>query len=87
MNITMIEVPTAAMSEETRAALVEADVITGIDVQSECEFTIFGTPPLESTVTLKRPAAMRVVQIRLHGTEGELDELLTLVRRLKGLDR
>jgi hypothetical protein len=62
-------------------------VITGVDVRTEHEFTIYGTPPLESTVSLKRPAAMRVVQVRIDSSSDELQRLVRLVRELKGPGR
>jgi len=49
------------------------------------EFTVFGTPALESTITMKKPSAMQVVQVPLDFNNGELEELAQLVRELKGL--
>ncbi len=79
----MIERPGRELTESERAALAQADVITGVDMQTEEEFTVFGTPPLESTVSMKRPAAMQIVQVRIHGRR-ELDELIELVQAVRG---
>lgn len=87
MGIITIEAPGAEISDEARAALTEADIVTVVDVRTECEFTVFGTPPLESTQTLKRPAAMQVVQVRIDTAGGGLERLAKLVRDLKGRGR
>ncbi len=84
MSVTTIDASGSRFSDEARAALAEADVITGLDVNTQREFTVFGTPPLESTVTLKRPSAMRVVQVRIDGSAGSLAKLVALVQDLKG---
>jgi hypothetical protein len=86
MSLITIEAPGPRPTDRERAALAEADVITGIDVQSQREFTLFGTPPLESTATLKRPSAMRVVQVRIDGSPAALERLIKLVRDLKSAD-
>jgi hypothetical protein len=83
MSIITIESPGPNLSDAERTALVEADIITGVDAE-EREFTVFGTPPLESTVSLRRPAAMRVVQVRIDGPAG-LATLTALVRSVKGM--
>ncbi len=85
MQVITIDVPGTRVSEDQRAALCEADVITGIDVHTEREYTVFGTPSLESTVSLKRPAAMRVVQVRIDDASGDLQRLIALVKKLRGL--
>jgi hypothetical protein len=68
---------------EDRAELAAADVIIAVDARTEREFTVFGTPPLESTVSLKRPAAMRVVRVSIEATSAELQKLIALVRQIK----
>jgi len=73
-----------SLSPESWRALVEADVILGHDTSHDREFTIFGTPPLESTSSFKRPSAMHVVQVAIDCENGELEELLTWVRSIKG---
>lgn len=85
MSLTTIELSGSQFNDELRTALADADIITGVDTNTEREFTVFGSPPLESTVTLKRPAAMRVVQVRLDGRDATIKKLLELVRELKGL--
>ena len=84
MSVVTIDVPVPQLSEESRTALTDADIIIGVDVHTQCEFTIFGTPPLESTISLRRPAAMRVVRVSIDGAAGELDRLIELVHKLKG---
>ena len=83
MSVLTIERPTKELTDSERAALAQADIITGVDVQTEEEFTVFGTPPLESTVSMKRPAAMQIVQVRIHGKR-DLDELVELVQTVRG---
>jgi len=72
------------LAAETRAILLEADVVIGVDLPSQREFTVFGTPAYESTVTMKKPSAMRIVQVRLDCARGQLEELAALVRDIKG---
>lgn len=86
MSVVTIEAPGPRPSQRERATLVEADVITGIDTSTEREFTLFGTPPLESTATLKRPNAMRIVKVRIDGSPASLERIIKLVRELKGFD-
>jgi hypothetical protein len=85
MKILPIEALAGEFDDDARAALAEADVIIGVDVASRREFTLYGTPSLESTMTLKRPSAMRVVQVLLDCQSGELEELAALVQDIKGL--
>ncbi|HEX5445913.1 MAG TPA: hypothetical protein VFW87_18945 [Pirellulales bacterium] len=72
---------------EARAALAEADVIIGIDQSSQRQFTVYGTPPLESTMSLKQLSAMKVVRVLLDCDKQELDALMAVVRRVKGPER
>lgn len=73
-----------ATSPEAQAALSAADVIIGVDLSTEREFTVFGTPALESTTSLKKLSAMRVVRVALAGQTRELERLIALVERIKG---
>lgn len=85
MQVITIDAPGPRVSDNERAALCEADIITGIDVRTEREYTVYGTPALESTVSMKRPAAMRVVQVRIDDASGDLERLIALVKKLRGL--
>lgn len=69
--------------KQARTALAEADVIVGLDASSQREFTVFGTPSLESSVTFKRPSAMRVVRVTVDCAAGELEQLAAMVRAVK----
>jgi hypothetical protein len=84
MEILVKESLGSGLGSETRAALVTADVIIGIDRTTGDEFTVFGTPALESTVSMKKPAAMQTVRVPIDCATGELEKLLTIVRSLKG---
>ena len=86
MSVITIESLGPAMDDALRAALEEADVVIGVDVATEREFTIFGTPPLESTCSLKRPSAMRIVRVPLDGKIWGLEKLIAAVRAVKGHD-
>ena len=72
------------MSESARAEIAEADVIVAVDTTSQAEFTVFGTPPLESTISLKHPLAMRTVRISFDRKSGGLDQVIATVKRVKG---
>jgi len=77
-------VPT--VSEKARAALVAADVVIGIDRQTEREFTVYGMPSLETTTLIRQPSAMQILRVIVDCNNQELDRLLVLVRDAKGLD-
>lgn len=85
MNTLSIDALRPDLSAEARSTILEADVVIGIDLLSLREFTVFGTPALESTVTMKKPSAMRVVQVTLNCASGDLDQLAAIVRDIKGL--
>jgi hypothetical protein len=86
MDVVEIASFDAALSERSRAALAEADVIIGIDTITQREFTVFGCPSLESTTSLKKPTAMRTVRVTVDCQSTELERLLALVRSVKGRD-
>jgi hypothetical protein len=72
------------LTAETRAVLAEADVIIGVDSVGQREFTIYGTPALEDSGSVKKPMALRTVRVVLDQRH-DLDELLALVQAIKGL--
>jgi hypothetical protein len=84
MDTIPIEMIVPNLTATARSALVEADVIIGVDTASQREFTVFGTPALESTMSLKRLSAMRVVRVTLDCSNKELERLIALVRGIKG---
>jgi hypothetical protein len=67
-----------------RRALARAEVIIGVDLPSQRQFTVFGTPALEETVIIGQTQALRTVRIDLNAEEGDLDKLVALVRVIKG---
>lgn len=67
-----------------RNALAEADVVLGIDVSTQREFTVFGTPALEETIRLPSEQALRTLRVELSEPNSDLDKLTALVRILKG---
>ena len=85
MKVLPIDALGSKLDEDTRALVAEADVIIGVDRLTQREFTVFGTPSLESTVTIKKPTAMQVVQVSLDFETGELEELAAIVREIKGI--
>lgn len=86
MDTIPIDMIVPEVTPAARAALVEADVIIGVDTMSQREFTVFGTPALESTASLKKLSAMRVVRVSLDCSSKELEKLMTLIRSVKGAD-
>jgi len=84
METITIDAIVPAPSARARAALAAADVIIGVDTASQREFTVFGTPALESTTSLKKLSAMRVVRVSLDCNNKELERLMALVRHIKG---
>jgi len=71
------------LSPDARTALAQADVIVGVDVATQREFTIFGTPSFEETVQLNTEVAMNTVRVELDEGAGELNKLVALVRSIK----
>ena len=71
------------LSDEARAAIARADVVIGVEGDSQREFTVFGVSSLESSVTIKKPSAVRTVRVILDRRSHALDELIALVRRVK----
>ena len=85
MKVLPIHALASKLDAANRALLAEADVIIAVDQLTKREFTVFGTPSLESTVTIKKPTAMQVVQVPLDVESGELEELAVIVREIKGM--
>jgi len=67
-----------------RSALLEADVIIGVDVASQRQFTVFGTPAFEETVRVGTDVAMHTVRVEIDEQAGELNRLVELVQSIKG---
>ncbi len=88
MHTTLVTIDTIfpQLTSHGRAALAAADIVIAVDDRSQREFTVYGMPPLESTVSMKQLSAMQVVRIPFDYDGGRLDELTALVRRVKGLD-
>jgi hypothetical protein len=78
------EEPGAKVETGYRRLLARAEVILGVDVQSQREFTVFGTPALEETVRVGKQQALRTVRIELDAESGDLEKLVALVRAVKG---
>lgn len=85
MDVLSFDQLSPTVTPEARQSLLAADVILGVDRATEREFTVFGMPSLESTVILNR-SAMKVLRVTLDSERGQLDELLHIVRSVKGLD-
>ncbi len=73
----------ADVSPDARTALARADVIVGVDVATQREFTIYGTPSFEDTVQLETVVAMNTVRVELDEVAGDLQKLVALVRSIK----
>lgn len=74
------------MSSHARTALAAADIVLAVDNRTQNEFTVFGTPALESTMNLKSLSAMQVVRVVFDYDCRQLEQLSRIVRRVKGLD-
>ncbi len=83
MDVISIESIDAIANAPTRAAIINADVIIGVDAPTGREFTVFGVPSLESSTSFKRPSAMRIVRVTIDCNSGDLEKLAALVRVLK----
>ncbi len=74
------------LSSQARAALAAADIVLAVDNRTQNEFTIYGTPALESTTSLKSLSAMQIARILFDYDCRQLEQLSRVVRRVKGLD-
>jgi hypothetical protein len=81
---TLFKDGSACLNSDARGALMAADVIIGVDVESQNEFTVFGTPAFEETVRVGQSVALRTVRIEFDLNANELDKLVSLVRTIKG---
>ncbi|MBI3840174.1 MAG: hypothetical protein HY288_19810 [Planctomycetia bacterium] len=72
------------LSTGPRAALAKAEVIIGVDVPSQRQFTLFGTPALEESVQIGKRQALRTVRIEFNAQTGDLDKLVALIQLIKG---
>ena len=84
MSTTTIESLELPLTDNVRAVLADADAIIGVDVQTQREFTVFGIPPLESTVSFKKPSAMNIVRVCIDNKTSGLETLAALVSAIKG---
>ena len=75
-----------SLSSHARAALAAADIVLAVDNRTQNEFTVFGTPALESTMNLKSLSAMQVARVLFDYDCQQLEQLSRIVRRVKGLD-
>lgn len=74
----------ASAGTDYRRMLARAEVILGIDVARQREFTVFGTPAMEETIRIGKQQALRTVRIELDAESDELEKLVALVRSVKG---
>jgi hypothetical protein len=84
MTMISLDALVPRMSEGNRVEIAEADVVVAVDLATQAEFTVFGTPPLESTVSLKHPLAMRMVRISFDRKTADLAQVIAMVRGVKG---
>ncbi len=88
MHTTSVTIDTILprMSSHGRTALAEADIVIAVDNATQREYTVYGTPALESTISMKSLTAMHVVRVLFDFDSHQLEELTSIVRRVKGLD-
>ena len=75
------------LSPQGREALATADIVIAVDNRSQREFTVYGTPALESTTSIKSLSAMQVARVEFEFDRRHLEQLTAIVRRVKGLDQ
>jgi len=71
---------------EVRETLKHADVIFGVDVDSEREFVVYGKEVLQRIVASNEGKMLRVARVELDQDTHELEYLLAAVRVLRGHD-
>lgn len=72
------------LSPEARATLARAEVIIAVDVNTQREFTVYGTPSFEETVQIGRDVALDTVRVELDEAADDLEKLGMLVQTIKG---
>ncbi len=83
MDTLFDEGPGSNLRAEKRAAIARADVIIGVDVTTQNEFTVYGMPALEETVRIGKEVALRTLRVALDEQNGELEKLVAIVRAVK----
>jgi hypothetical protein len=71
------------VGDDGRLYLQSADVIVGVDVRSGEEFVVYGSKPYQEWLVQRLPAIL-IARISLEMGVGELEQLLTIVRDIKG---
>jgi hypothetical protein len=74
----------ANLGRDARIAILRADIVIAVDVATQREFTVFGTPSFEETVRIGESVAMRTVRVEIDERLHQLDQLVDLVRTVKG---
>lgn len=74
------------LTAQGRTALSDADIVLAVDNRSQQEYTVFGTPALEGTISMKSLSAMHIARILFDYDCQQLEELTAIVRSVKGLD-
>ena len=72
-----------------QASLHDADVIIGRDVETDREFVVYGRDTLQSVASGDDEAAgynIVCIELYLYSQEDELEQLLEVVRSVKGRD-
>jgi hypothetical protein len=79
-----ISIDSLRNTADARQALADADVVIGVDVDSQRVFTVFGTPALEESIQFVRGGALRMVRVSVNKEAGELEQLVAMVQAIKG---
>ena len=82
--MTIIPIQSLVDAADARSAVAEADVVIGVDLASQRAFTVYGTPALEESIQIGREGAVRTVRGGFDQKSGELEQLMALVRSIKG---
>jgi hypothetical protein len=83
-----MEKPTIAVHSleipEYREELRKADVVFGVDVNTQREFLVYGRATLEQIVTSGQGEHLRVARVELDQETNELEFLLAVIQTLRG---
>ena len=76
--------PNLELADEILEALHEAEVIFGVDVTSQHEFLVYGRHVLQQVLESGQERDAHVLRISLDMETDELEQLIDLVRVVKG---
>ena len=83
-RIVLVSYAAAGRTAGTYAAIVQADVILGIDVITRNEFLMYGQEFLEKAAKRKRSTLAKVMRVTMRQDTDDLEKMLVLIKVVRG---